>query len=75
MSDRPTIEQIAVTCEQESTHDFLYALRYHGYVIVHPDDVPENPISEGEWAIGWNGCRRHIFATTEQNPGYDMGEL
>ena len=32
---RPTPDQIAVMCEQESTHDFLRAQRYHGYRIIN----------------------------------------
>lgn len=75
MTDRPTPEEIARSGSREYVNprlDLLAHLRGHGYVIVHPDDVP---VRSEEWrgvyvdptcvepmqAHGWNACRRHIF--------------
>ena len=65
MTDRPTPEQLATyggwVCE-----DFLAALQSHGYVIVHPDDVPMQTNEAGEpgttqYCVGWNHARATIF--------------
>jgi hypothetical protein len=64
MSDRPTPEQIFY----DYPASFLSRLRQHGYVIVHPDDVPDvlgvvprYPNRQEAWRQGWDDCRRHIF--------------
>ena len=47
-------------------------LAEHGYVIVHPDDVPldveqgSGSLYANAYGLGWNDCRRRIFGTTEQ---------
>ena len=68
MSDRPTPEQIASrdgTITGGPVHAFLVALEEHGYVIVHPDDMPSGKVgatrSFSDFDRGWNACRRHIF--------------
>jgi hypothetical protein len=38
----------------------LAALAEAGYVIVHPDDVP-NIVARSEWESGWNRCRAEVF--------------
>ena len=43
----------------------------YGYVIVHPDDVPPYPgpdVLGDRYRLGYNDCRRHIFAAAEQEP-------
>ena len=46
----------------------LRRLKRHGYIIVHPDDVPKlDPVAhafldlEASYGAGWNDCRAHIF--------------
>lgn len=41
--------------------DLIDALREHGCVIVHPDDVPTAHEASPSYQAGWNDCRRHIF--------------
>ena len=54
------------TWDFESANAIVTALHQHGYVIVHPNDVPSKDGSkrynEGAANRGWNDCRRHIFA-------------
>lgn len=74
MTDRPTPEEIAGKFDATPGLDtpaslYLGALHYQGYVIVHPDDVPEHshgyppptPVHSFNWCEGWNACRRRIF--------------
>ena len=73
MTVRRTPEQIADEFHFDSPLAFVRDhLPEHGYVIVHPDDVP---VKSTEWqgvqvdpscrepmrADGWNACRAHIF--------------
>ena len=74
MTNRPTPEQI-LSDEIDAyligtgfrAGDVLDTLRSHGYVIVHPDDVPtkllRSPTGVGTdpFALGWNKCRDSIF--------------
>jgi hypothetical protein len=79
-SDRPTPEQIAAS-PNDVVHiakdQLLADLRYEGYVIVHPDDVPRShPIIPGkvydwQYHLGWVACREAIFAAAEQEPTDD----
>lgn len=49
MTDRPTPEQLAASPDDIiaiAKDQLLADLRFHGYVIVHPDDVPEDPPDE-----------------------------
>lgn len=67
---RPSIEQM---CEgrDPDVYVLLDELAAHGYVIVHPDDVPRRKVWPDEpspWepngddqARGWNACRAHVF--------------
>ena len=48
-------------------------LAEHGYVIVHPDDIPIDTeqgsgglYANYAYGLGWNNCRRRIFAAAEQ---------
>jgi len=72
----PRRGDVIVCLECEAAHpaeQYLEALREHGYVIVHPDDVPEHShgvtppsqVHSFNWVEGWNACRRHIFAEQE----------
>ena len=78
MSDRPTPEQISHRWGDDG-HCALQDLLQHGYVIVHPDDIPidteqgsgmlaANPYDEyaNAYDEGWNECRDFIFTTAEQ---------
>lgn len=70
---RPTPEQILSAWAEApfSASDLVANLAEHGYVIVHPDDVPVRPAHlgtpDGYPAVttaefkGWNACRAHIF--------------
>ena len=71
-ADRPTPEQIAGEFHYDSPLAFVRDhLPEHGYVIVHPDDVPKldgrnfsdrsHRAGDVIHADGWNDCRRHIF--------------
>jgi len=92
MTDRPTPEEIILLLDttihpgspraisefvaHAEVPDIIPALRNHGYVIVHPDDVPADPpgsehINPGDadrdfgfYAAGWNACRALIFGDT-----------
>ena len=81
MNDRPTPEQIARWLWTDAAPRllFLEELAEHGYVIVHPDDIPidteqgsgmlaANPYDEyaNAYDEGWNECRDFIFTTAEQ---------
>lgn len=48
---------------QELALSLLDRLAEHGYVIVHPDDVPAEPDPgfSDPYGRAWNNCRRHIF--------------
>lgn len=70
MSERPTPEQIIDRWDYDSNQGLMLELREHGYVIVHPDDVPSGqagirdvlpPDDATQRIIGWNACRDHIF--------------
>ena len=70
MNDRPTPEQIA---DRHATpYAFMCNLAEHGYVIVHPDDVPldveqgSGSLYANAYGLGWNDCHRRIFAAAEQ---------
>lgn len=61
---------VNIMCEATSyfiqpnyAEEAIRALYAEGYVIVHPDDVPErlNEGAEQSWLRGWNSCRTHIF--------------
>ena len=71
MSDRPTPDELAHDAPGTWTRRaFLARLRDHGYVIAHPDDVPNPEAPEGlfgstydeAYECGWNDCRTRIFA-------------
>ena len=62
MSERPTPEQIADEFHYDSPLAFVRDhLPEHGYVIVHPDDVPDADLASPSYQQGWNDCRDHIF--------------
>jgi hypothetical protein len=77
MTDRPTPEQIIMELDTtvhpgspRAISDFVAhaevpsiipALREHGYVIVHPDDVPHATLASAAYSEGWTDCRNHIF--------------
>ena len=76
MSDRPTPEQLAAEAPFPADLErlaYLARLTSNGYVIVHPDDVPEhshgvtppNQVHSFNWVEGWNACRRHIVEQQE----------
>ena len=67
MTNRLTPEQIARNRDAPGVYtrqQFLHELVGHGYVIVHPDDVPPMSIDDPR-NMGWNDCRRHIFGDTK----------
>lgn len=77
MSNRPTVNLLeshanAETGQFNAVPRFRDLLEEHGYVIVHPDDIP--PITHDGWTpepspddgspsywVGWNSCRAYIF--------------
>ena len=77
MNERPTPEEIQQLIEDlhdggytsEATIDeYMDALAAHGYVLVHPDDVPVRDTSglnaypeEDMLRQGWNACRDAIL--------------
>lgn len=75
---RPTPRQAIVGgflhdwgCAGPSPDEILGRLAAHGYVIVHPDDVPtHHPTEPGvvydsREQRGWNACRAHIFGDAD----------
>lgn len=60
---RPTPEEIRAMCNDNPSLDYDDELASHGYVIVHPDDVPikEPSPDDQRTANGWNACRRLVF--------------
>jgi hypothetical protein len=67
MTDRPTPEQIARKWGDDGWCA-LQDIEQHGYVIVHPDEIPSfthrlvGVVRPTDWhRVGWNDCRRHIF--------------
>lgn len=68
---RPTPRQLADRFEnpavRQAVERYYTDLISNGYVIVHPDDVPEeveNPRgSDLVWNAGWNACRKRVFGS------------
>lgn len=69
--ERLTPEQIAVVCERETSHDFLHALRFHGYAIVNIDDMRHwweyyddavDPYS----LMNWIESQRHVIIPSDE---------
>ena len=73
---RPTPEEIAEALEDQhdgitsspTIDEFTEALAEHGYVIVHPDDVPRytNAAEDHHERRGWNACHAHIFGGDDE---------
>lgn len=64
MPERLTPEHIA-DCMDKGTW-MLETLADHGYVIVHPDDVLEEPKGDiDDWCAGWNACRALVFGESD----------
>ena len=74
MTNRPTPEQIAVEVldflGMGIDADYIAGVirqkqQEHGYVIVHPDDVPSADEASGDaFQLDWDDCRHHIFGDT-----------
>lgn len=70
-TNRPTPQELAESYDSIDNNSYceymLDALAEHGYVIVHPDDVPvsadwgQASDAEPDYGIGWSDCRAHIF--------------
>ena len=68
MSGRPTPEQIW----RDYPATYPARLKQHGYVIVHPDDVPldveqgSGSLYANAYGLGWNNCHRPTAAAAAE---------